>query len=210
MSTKKISIAILDDHPIVVEGIRMLLLQYNPDFEVYTFESAKAFFTFMESKAPLDVLLLDINLPDGNGLSICKDVLQQNPTIKVLALSNEIEQSTIKQMFDNGAKGYLLKSTPSAKIIASVEGVLQGQVVMDPEVMRILTRASQSKCFPTLTKREKQLIALLAEGKTTTEIAEELFLSKLTIDTYRKNLLQKFSVKNTSQLLMLIMQENLL
>ena len=74
MSTQKISIAILDDHPIVVEGIRMLLLQYNPDFEVYTLKALRLFFTFMESKAHLDVLLLDINLPDGNGLNICKEL----------------------------------------------------------------------------------------------------------------------------------------
>lgn len=210
MPNRKTSIVILDDHPIVVEGLKSLLLNHNPELEVHTFDRALAFNTFMEAMPHVDIVLLDINLPDGNGLSICKELMNQMPTIKVVAISNEIEQSIIRQMFENGACGFLLKSTPATNIISSIEGVLQGQVVMDPDVMRIMTTPTQSKTYPTLTKREKQLIALLAQGKTTAIIAEELFLSKFTVDTYRKNLLQKFKVKNSSELLMLILQEKLM
>lgn len=210
MSTKKINIVIIDDHPIVVEGLESLLLKHNSDFNVRTFGSAKSFLAFMRTIPPIDVVLLDINLPDGNGLNICKDIIKQNPSTKVVAISNQVEQSIIRQMFDNGACGFILKSTPSSKIISSIEGVLQGQIIMDPEVMRILTTPSQAKAFPALTRREKQLIELMAQGKTTAVIADELFLSKFTVDTYRKNLLQKFKVKNSSELLMLVVQENLL
>ncbi|MBL1407833.1 response regulator [Sphingobacterium faecale] len=210
MSARKINIVILDDHPIVLEGLKSLLLNHSATIAVQTFSSALNFNKFMEERPSVDILLLDINLPDGNGLDICKHLQVQHPSIKVIALSNQIEQSIIRQMFDNGACGFLLKSTPSEKIISSILDALQGQIVMDPEVMRILTTPIQTKTFPALTKREKQLIALLAQGKTTSTIAEELFLSKFTIDTYRKNLLQKFKVKNTSELLMLVMQENLL
>lgn len=210
MSTKKTTIVILDDHPIVVEGLKSLFLKHNPAFVVYTFESAKSFRAFMETKPAIDAVLLDINLPDGNGLDICKELIQQSSSIKIIALSNQIEQSIIRQMFDNGAYGFLLKSTPSSKIVSSVEAVLQGQVIMDPEVMRILNTPVQAKLYPALTRREKQLIELMAKGKTTAVIAEELFLSKFTVDTYRKNLLQKFKVKNSSELLMLVVQENLL
>lgn len=210
MSIKKTTVVILDDHPIVVEGLESLLLKHNSNFQVHTFGSAKSFLTFMETKPAIDVLLLDINLPDGNGLDICKDIVQRLPSVRVVAISNQIEQSIIRQMFDNGACGFLLKSTPSSKIISSIEGVLQGQVIMAPEVMRILTTPNQAKTFPALTRREKQLIELMAQGKTTAVIADELFLSKFTVDTYRKNLLQKFKVKNSSELLMLVVQENLL
>lgn len=210
MSAKKINIVILDDHPIVLEGIASLLAKHNPDFEVHTFSNATTFCAFTAKNPTIDILLLDINLPDGNGLDICKDIYVQHPSIKIIALSNQVEQSIIRQMFDNGASGFLLKSTPAEKIISSITEALQGQVVMDAEVMRILTTPVQAKIFPALTKREKQLIELLAQGKTTATIAEELFLSKFTIDTYRKNLLQKFKVKNTSELLILVLQENLL
>lgn len=210
MSTKKINIVIVDDHPIVVEGLESLLLKHNSSFQVHTYGSAKAFRTFMDSKPGIDVVLLDINLPDGSGLDICKDIINQIPSVKIIALSNQIEQSIIRQMFDNGACGFLLKSTPSSKIISSIESVLQEQVIMDPEIMRILTTPAQAKTFPSLTRREKQLIELMAQGKTTAIIADELFLSKFTVDTYRKNLLQKFKVKNSSELLMLVVQENLL
>lgn len=209
MSVKKTTIAILDDHPIVIEGLKSLFQNYNPAFEVHTFDSAKALFDFTKCSPHIDVLLLDINLPDDNGVNVCKKIRNQLPSVKIVALSNQMEQSIIRQIFDNGACGFLLKSTPSATITSSIQAVLQGQIAIDPEVMSILTTPIQSKPYPAITKREKQLIELLAKGKTTAAIAEELFLSKFTVDTYRKNLLHKFKVKNTSELLMLLVQENI-
>lgn len=210
MSVKRINIVLLDDHPIVLEGIKSLLINHNEQIKVNAFNNVTAFYSFMEEKKDIDIILLDISLPDADGLDICKKIHAKYPTIKIIALSNQVEQSIIRKMFDNGASGFLLKSAASEKIISSIQDALQGQVVMDPEVMRILTTPVQTKTFPALTKREKQLIMLLAQGKTTVSIAEELFLSKFTVDTYRKNLLQKFKVKNTSELLMLIVKEDLL
>ncbi|TDQ76596.1 response regulator [Sphingobacterium yanglingense] len=210
MSVKNISVVILDDHPIVLEGLKSLLAHHTTDITIHAFGNATDFGTFMEDAPSVDVILLDINLPDGNGLDICKNTKIKYPSIKIVALSNQAEQSIIRQMFENGASGFLLKSTPSDKLLSCIYDALDGQVVMDPEVMRILTTPLQHKDFPSLTKREKQLIKLLAQGKTTADIADELFLSKFTVDTYRKNLLQKFKVRNTSELLMLIVQEQLL
>ncbi|WP_164108889.1 MULTISPECIES: response regulator [Sphingobacterium] len=210
MSVKRINIVLLDDHPIVLEGIKSLLINHNEQIKVTAFNNVTAFYSFMEEKKDIDIILLDISLPDADGLDICKKIHAKYPTIKIIALSNQVEQSIIRKMFDNGASGFLLKSAASEKIISSIQDALQGQVVMDPEVMRILTTPVQTKTLPALTKREKQLIMLLAQGKTTVSIAEELFLSKFTVDTYRKNLLQKFKVKNTSELLMLIVKEDLL
>lgn len=210
MSIKKATIVILDDHPIVVEGLKSLLISHYPELEIHTFGYAYDFMIFIKTMPQVDILLLDINLPDGNGVDICKELKNEIPSIKIIALSNHIEQSIIRQMFDHGAHGFLLKSTPAANIISSINAVLQEQIVMEPEIMRILTTPVQSEIYPSLTKREKQLIALLAQGKTTATIAEELFLSKFTVDTYRKNMLQKFKVKNSAELLMLVVQENLL
>lgn len=209
MSDKKITLAILDDHPIVVEGLKSLFNSKNSLFDIHTFGNIAAFNSFFENHS-IDVILLDINLPDGSGIDLCKTIKMQAPMVKVIGLSNQIEQSIIRQMFDNGASGFLLKTTQPDKIISGVEDVLHDQIVMSEEVMRIFTTTVQPKNFPSLTKREKQLIQLLAQGKTTAMIAEEIFLSKFTIDTYRKNLLQKFKVKNTSELLMLVVQENLI
>jgi Response regulator containing a CheY-like receiver domain and an HTH DNA-binding domain len=129
----------------------------------------------------------------------------------IIGLSNQAEQSTIVQLLQNGASGFILKSEPAIDILAGIDAAMGGEVVMSNEVRKIIfSNASGRTQLPSLTKREKQLLGLLAQGKTTAIIADELFLSRFTVDTYRKNLLQKFEVKNTTELVTLLLQEKLL
>ena len=114
-------------------------------------------------------------------------------------------------MLENGASGFLLKEVPSHEIMEGLDQVVKGETALSAEVKNILaSQSKQTQSLPSLTKREKQLIQLLAKGKTTSKIATELSLSKFTVDTYRKNLLQKFNVKNSSELLVLLIENKMI
>lgn len=210
MSENKKLLAIVDDHPIVIEGIKHLL-QTDPQYTVLSFINATSFLSFIKENS-VDIVLLDITLPDGNGVDLCKQVKMLMPEVCILAMSNLAERSTVLNMLQNGAAGYMLKSAPAEEILNNIALAQRGITVLSPEIKELVIDAlvKGAKPLPTLTKREKQLLQLLAEGKTTAMIADELYLSRYTVDTYRKNLLQKFEVKNTAELLMLMVQEKLL
>lgn len=210
MSENKKVLAIVDDHPIVIEGIKHLL-QTDPQYTVLSFINAGSFLLFIKENN-VDIVLLDITLPDGNGVDLCKQIKMLMPGACVLGMSNLAERSTVLNLLQNGAAGYMLKSAPAEEILNSITLAQRGETVLSPEIKELIIDAlvKGKKPLPTLTKREKQLLQLLAEGKTTAMIADELYLSRYTVDTYRKNLLQKFEVKNTAELLMLMVQEKLL
>lgn len=208
MSEKNLKIALVDDHPIVIEGLRALFTSRPGIQEILSFDTGTAFLAFI-AEHKVDLVLLDIELPDGNGVDICKQVKAIKPEVIVIGLSNQAEQSTIVHLLQNGGSGFLLKSAPAEDILNSIEVALRGEVVMSDEVRKIVFSSTERQ-FPSLTKRERQLMQLLAQGKTTAVIAGELFLSRFTVDTYRKNLLQKFGVKNTTELVTLLLQEKLL
>lgn len=210
MYNKSVKIAVVDDHPIVIEGMKALFANEASSYDLICFDKALPFLDFLNQNK-IDVVLLDIALPDMNGVEVCKIILEKHPLIKVIALSNQAEQSTILQMLNNGAVGFLLKSVPSEEILGSIQNALNNKVVMNSEIQKIITTTYENtNNLPSLTKRETQILHLLSQGKTTVMIADELFLSKFTIDTYRKNLLQKFEVKNTSELLILLYKNNLI
>lgn len=204
-------LAVVDDHPILADGLRSLLLEHGGFEDVRSFISGKDFMDFLMEHA-VDVVLLDVALPDASGVELCREIKSQAPATIVLGLSSQAERSIVLQMIGNGAGGYLLKSTSTEELIACIREAQAGNVVFSADVKRILAKAPSHppKKLPSLTKREKEMLHLLAEGKTTAVIAEELHLSRLTIDTYRKNLLQKFEVKNMAELLVLVVREGML
>jgi DNA-binding NarL/FixJ family response regulator len=211
MCKEKMNIAVVDDHPIVIEGLKSLFGAYNDVYNVISFSEGESFLVCLNNgSTAINVVLLDVVLQDYCGIDLCKEIKNVNPDIKVIGLTNQAEQSTILQMLQNGASGFLLKSESAEAILNSIDGAIKGHIVLSDEVKRILAHPSKQRELPSLTKRETQLLELLGQGKTTSVIAEELFLSRFTVDTYRKNLLQKFGVKNTSELLMLLVQEKLI
>lgn len=208
MSESKV-IAVVDDHPIVIEGLKALF-KSSSGRDILSFTTAAAFRAFFEQNR-IDAVLLDIALPDGNGVDVCFEIKRLRPHTVVVGLSNQAEQSTIVQLLQNGASGFLLKNAPATDILNGIDAAMRGEVVMSNEVRQIVfSAAAAQRQLPSLTRREKQLLQLLAQGKTTAAIAEELFLSRFTVDTYRKNLLQKFEVKNTTELVTLLLQKKLI
>lgn len=200
MENEKINIAIVDDHPIVIEGLKMMLMS-QPAFSIpETFTSGSEIIGFIQSNK-VDIILLDITLPDANGTELCREIKKISPDTSVIMFSNRSERSIIMQSIQNGASGYLLKNTSIHELVVCIKGALSGDIVFCHETKQIISRPSQNEIpVPRLTKREKQILQLVARGKTSNMIAEELFLSPLTVDTHRKNLLQKFQAKNSTEL----------
>ncbi|MFC3758698.1 response regulator [Chryseobacterium tructae] len=210
MENEKINIAIVDDHPIVIEGLKMML-NSHPSFNIpETFTSGSEIITFVNS-SKVDIILLDITLPDTNGTELCREIKKISPDTSVIMFSNRSERSIIMQSIQNGASGYILKNTSIDELVICIKGALSGDIVFCSETKQIIRKPPQNDLpIPRLTKREKQILQLVAQGKTSNKIAEELFLSPLTVDTHRKNLLQKFQAKNSTELVNQAIEYNLI
>ncbi|QJB31575.1 response regulator transcription factor [Chitinophaga oryzae] len=206
-----IVLAIVDDHPIVIEGLRTLLKEEPQITIAGSFTRGRDFMDFLQHNK-VDLVLLDIMLPDTSGMDLCRDIKKMSPDTVVLALSNHTERSIILQILQNGASGYLVKNVSSTELLNCLKEALKGEIAFSKEVKEIITRPAQHefKQVPTLTRREKQILQLVSQGKTTPMMAQELNVSPLTIETHRRNLLQKFDVKNVAELMMAAVQHKMI
>jgi len=199
---------IVDDHVLVIEGIRSLL---QPDKNISwmghatTVEECR---TFLKHHQP-DIILMDINLPDGSGIELCKEVKSKYPYVFVIGLSTFNQQSFIQKMMENGASGYLLKNATRDEITEAMEAVTKGETYLSDEAASSLGKGAAPD-LPVLTRREKEILNLIADGLTNNEIAQKLYLSIGTVDTHRKNLLAKFGTRNIASLIKMAMQWQLL
>lgn len=190
-------IFIVDDHPMVVEGMRSMLQQLS-GVEVcgHATNARSCLGYFVKNTA--DIVLLDINLPDQNGIDICKTLLQQKPALKIIALTNFDQLTYIQRMKDAGAKGYLLKNSSLDEIEQAINAVTTGQEYWLGRDNLRDTMKDHNQLL--LTRREVEVLKLIAEGLTNQEIADKLFVSASTIDSHRKSLISKLQVKNTAAL----------
>jgi DNA-binding NarL/FixJ family response regulator len=190
---------IVDDHNVVIEGI-ISLLQSSSDINISGYcNTASDCFSFIQ-KNKVDVILMDINLPDMSGLDLCKQVKTEQPDIKILALSTFNQISYINKMLANGANGYLLKNITKDELTESISTVMAGNAYNSNEVDEILKIAKTKRNSPILTKRENDILKLVVAGLTNPQIAEKLFISTDTVDSHRKNLHTKLNVNNTALL----------
>jgi len=207
----KLRTVIVDDHPIVIAGLKTLL-QNEPNLDIVTeFYGGNDLISYIKIN-PTDLILLDITLPDINGMDLCLLIKKISVQTIILILSNHTERSIIMQTIQNGASGYLLKNSSLAELRYCIAEAMKGNICYSREVIEIMSRPTknQLRITPQLTRREKQILGLLAQGKTSLIIGEELFLSPLTVDTHRRNLLQKFEVKNVAELIMIATQQQIL
>ena len=194
-----VKIFIVDDHYMVIEGIRSLLQnEKNIEWMGHAM-NAESGLAFLRKHHP-DIILMDINLPDKNGIELCKEVKELYPNIFVLGLSTFNQQSFIQKIMDNGASGYLLKNASKQELLEGIETVMKGKTFLSNEAFRSLKQVPEGT-LPVLTRREREVLELIAAGMTNSEIASKLFVSTTTVDTHRKNLLLKLEVKNTASLI---------
>ena len=204
-----IKVFIVEDHQMVIEGIRSLLEgERDIEWMGYT-KSPAALLDMLPTKQP-DVILMDINLPEMSGLDLCKEVKQKYPGVQVIALSISNQPSVIKKMIENGASGYLLKDASKTEILTALHEVAKGKEYISFSVATVLKSSTPTNELPLLTKREKEVLELIADGLNNAEIANQLFLSVTTVDSHRKNMLTKFNVKNTAALVRLAVSNHLI
>jgi len=204
MTTK---VFIVDDHYMVIEGIRSLL-QYEKAIEwMGHATNADSCLSFLQNQLP-DIILMDISMPDKSGIDLCKEVKEKYPSVFVIGLSTFNQQSFIQKMMDNGASGYVLKNATQEELMEAIEIVARGKTYLSDEVSKVLRKQDDSNIV--LTRREKEVLELIAGGMTNNEIGEKLFISPSTVDTHRKNLLAKLNVKNTASLIRLAVEKKLI
>ncbi|MBS1735946.1 MAG: response regulator transcription factor [Bacteroidetes bacterium] len=194
----KTSIFIVDDHYMVIEGIRSLL-QNEKDIDwLGHATNASSCLSFLKQQLP-DIILMDINLPDMNGIDLCKEVRKLYPSVFVLGLSTFNQQAYIRDMMENGASGYILKNADKEELWDAINTVMKGKSYMSDEVAAAFKEKNTG--MPLITRREKEILQMIAQGNTNAEIANKLFISVATVNTHRKSILEKFDAKNTATLI---------
>lgn len=196
-----ISLLIVEDHLLMLEGIRSLMLD-QPEIELAaSYSLGLEALAFLEENS-VDVVLLDINLPDISGVELCSRIRKLDKTVKILALSAFSDRTFILQMLQNGANGYILKNTSSRELMDAIHRVLDHQIVLGPDVQQVIASGAHSLAeLPRITRREKDVLQLIARGLTNPEIAVQLGISTLTAETHRKNIMQKLKVNNAAALI---------
>ena len=197
----------MDDHPIVAEGIRKLIQDSNAAEVIGVAGTGKACLDFLRWEKP-DVILLDISLPDISGIDLCKVIKTKEPTRKILALTTFNERSTVINMMKNGSDGYILKNSETSEIIEAIQEVYNGRKYICDSAEELLKEEVINDLL--LTNREKEVLRLIADGFTNLEIGNKLFISPLTVDSHRKNLITKLKARNTASLIRIASDKGLL
>lgn len=206
--SKVVRLLIIDDHQMVRDGIKVMLSFSSKPMQFLIDEAedgAEALRKIVYKN--FDVVLLDYNLSGKSGAEVAKDILLYKPETKILALSNYDELGYIESMISAGAKGYILKNVEPSQLYNAIKTILSGKIYYSSEVAVKLLEASQkdslqiTKNKESLTPREMEVLRLIYMEKSNNEIADELFVSKRTVDTHRQNLLLKLGAKNTAGLI---------
>ncbi|MCB4808178.1 response regulator transcription factor [Tamlana sp. 62-3] len=210
----EIKIAITDDHQMVLQGI-VAMLTDTPDLKVVgTYKNAQETLEAIEISKP-DVLLLDINLPDINGIDLSKKLLGKMPELKIIALTNFEDISFVKRMLKNGVHGYLLKNTDKLELIKAMKTVLSGEIFLQKSIQNKIINQTSGKTSdnglkPNLTRREHEVLVAISEELTTQEISEKLFISPKTVETHRMNIMSKLGAKNSVGIIKIAIEKELL
>ncbi len=202
---------IVDDHPIVTEGLQLLFSKSEDVSIAACFNSGESLLGYT-ALDKVEIILLDVFLPDINGIDLCIKLRKLYPKLIILGMSSQSERSIVLQMMHNGANGYLLKSATIDEFNDCIRQSINGKTVFSSDVKLMMDKAKETglKDIPRLTTREREILLLLIEGRGTQDISDMLFLSFLTIQTHRRNLLHKFQVKNVVELINFVKSNNLI
>ena len=211
MTTK---IAITDDHKMVLRGIEIMLEKINKIKIVGTYNNAEETLKNIK-KDQADILLLDLNLPDINGINLSKLLLKKQPNLKIIALTSHDDISFVKRMLKNGVQGYLLKNTDKLELLEAFKTVLSGEIYLQKDIRKRLLsqnlkKQSDNRLKPNLTRREHEVLVAISEELTTQQISEKLFISPKTVETHRMNIMSKLGAKNSVGIIKIALEKELL
>jgi DNA-binding NarL/FixJ family response regulator len=199
----KIRLLLVDDQVLVRQGLKAML-SLEPDFEIVGMaEHGEAAIAQFEQLHP-DIVLMDVRMPVMNGSTATQILCEKHPGTKVLVLSTYDEDQDVAAAIRAGAKGYLLKDTPSEALATAIRSIHQGYAQLAPGILERIAYLSKSEVIPTefaeLTARELEVARLVAIGATNQEIADQLFISQSTVKTHVNNIFNRLNFKNRSQL----------
>lgn len=195
-------ILIVEDHPIVSESLAKLFNEPSLGLTCHIATNGIKGLAFLNG-THFDLVVLDINLPDISGIEFCRSAKSRFPEIKIVAVTTLAQRHIVEQMLDEGADGFILKTSDTMDIVNGVLQVLNtGELYLGKGVKDLIKGISPvNNDLPMITKRESEILKLIADGLTNQEIGDKLFISPLTVDTHRKNLLLKFNARNTAILI---------
>jgi two-component system response regulator NreC len=210
-----IRILLADDHKIVREGLRALLNK-KPDFEVIAeAENGRMALQVAREVMP-DVIIMDLTMPDLNGIEATRQLIAALPDVKVIALSMHSDNRLVVGMLDAGAVGYLLKDCAFEELENAIHNVVANQIYLSPKITRDFIEyhvrnslLAQSSAFSVLTARERQILQLLAEGKNTKQMAASFKVSIKTVEAHRKHIMKKLNIHSVSGLTKYALREGL-
>lgn len=206
-----IPILIIDDHPLVAGGVAMMINDVEYLQVIGACTSGKEALEFLSVNTP-EIILLDISLPDIDGLELCVRIRKSHKGVKIIGLTSTNEAGIVSQFLSRGGNGYLLKNMEREELLTAIDEVMNDKVFLSKAANQKLLEQFCSagdalKNAPILTRREKEILQLLQEGFNGPQIADKLFLSPYTVETHRKNLMQKLNV-STTQLLLKVARES--
>lgn len=202
----KIHITIIDDHTLFREGLKLLLHNFNFVGSITEAENGTQFLEQLKEQCP-DVALMDIDMPGIDGVETTAKALQLNPNLKVIALSMFGEEEYYYQMIEAGARGFLLKNSEVGIVRDAILSVMEGSSYFSEELLYNIVKNIKKINYsqspqPVLSEREQEILMLICQGLSNAEIAENLSISKRTVDKHRENILSKTESKNTASLVM--------
>jgi DNA-binding NarL/FixJ family response regulator len=212
----KLKVLLADDHGVVRKGLRLLLEQYS-ELEVAGEAVNGREVVKLAIELSPDVILMDVAMPLLNGIEAAEQIRKLNAEIGIIMLTMHADESYVLRALNAGVKGYLLKESAEDDLLRAVKAVSQGKPFFSPAItqtlledyMRVLKQEGLSDTFELLTPREKEVLQLLAEGKTNKDVAAILDVSLYTVESHRTNFMQKLNLHNTAEIVLYAVRKNL-
>ena len=205
-----IRVLVVDDHPVVTRGLGAMLFATEGLDLVGTAESAEEAIQFCDQNRP-DVILMDMVMPGMNGVEAIQTILARHPQTRIIALTSFRESDLVQAALKAGATGYMLKNATAAELVAAIRAAHQGQTTLSAEVTQVLVQSTVNPpCKPDLTEREIDVLALVTQGLTNNQIAEELDISLSTVQFHISNIFSKLGVSSRVEAAVLAERLNLL
>jgi two-component system response regulator NreC len=217
MEHTPIRILLADDHNILRDGMRLLLERQAGFTVVGEAADGREVVQLAQEQSP-DVVVMDIAMPNMNGIEATRRIVERRPEIGVVILSMHYDESYVIRSLKAGARAYLLKDAVKTELIAAIQAVVQGRSYFSPKISRILQedfvqllgRRDAEDSYDLLTEREREVLQLVAEGKTNKEIANHLTLSLYTVDTHRTHILQKLNLHSVPELILYAVRKGII
>lgn len=210
-----IRIILADDHKIMREGLRALLSKH-PDVEVIAEAGDGRGVVDLTRELNPDVVIIDIAMPDLNGIDATRQIVKESPGVKVVALSMHSDRKFVKEMLSAGASGYLLKDSAFEELDTALYTVMNNQTYLSPKITDTVVKDYVGPVTPrghlqspSLSTREREVLQLIAEGQTTRDIAAKLYLSVKTVETHRKQIMDKLGLNSVAELTKYAIREGL-